>query len=128
MALVTVSEGKSAPRISRQWKQKAFNIGLSVATADAVDVRDLTAFAIYPGALVGVKVYAPKVAVDETNAATVADADWVLCNDIGTAGVVTVVASKWNTIEADSFPYGFLKFVDNAGSPATVAGFIQGKG
>lgn len=89
-------------------------VDTTLATCEPVDVRDYRELAVKPSAsITSLGVYA----------AETADGAFVLVDNIGTNGAVTVVASKWNTLDTAKIgPYGFLKFVPNTNGTVQVVG------
>lgn len=96
----------------------AINVAATVDTTlgncDVIDIREMHDIAVKPSAgITTLTVYA-----SETAAGT-----FVIIDSIGTNGAVTVVASKWNTLDITKIgPYGFLKMVPNTNGTVSVVG------
>lgn len=80
-----------------------FHCDTTLADCDVLDIREWRDIAIKPvAAVTAVAVYA----------AETADGTFVLVDNIGTAGSVTVTASKWNVLDITKIaPFGFVKLV-----------------
>lgn len=112
MATVTINPplgSDGAAPIKRRYGVGSASVQTSgIADCDAIDVRDYRDIAVKPPAAVtALTVYT----------AETADGTYVLVDSIGTNGVVTVVASKWNTLDTAKIgPFGFIKLLPTGGS------------
>lgn len=101
--LAPPSGSDAASATKRNFRTGTAAIHATLGSADVLDVREIKELAIKPPASV--------TAVDVYGCET-ASGTFVLIDSIGTNGVVSVVASKWNTFDVAKLgPYGFLKFV-----------------
>ena len=119
MATVIISppaNSMSASPIKRRWGQVSAAVNTVLANCDVIDVRDFRDIAVKPP----VSVTSLTVYSSETENGT-----YVIVNDIGTAGVVTVVADKWNVLDTTKIgPFGFIKLLSAGASGSAV---VQGK-
>ena len=92
----------AAPYKRRYGVATTVAVHATLGSCDVLDARDYRDIAVKPPASVtALAVYASETA----------DGTFVLVDNIGTAGDVTVTASKWNTLDTAKIgPYGFLKF------------------
>lgn len=103
--LKRLTEAEPLPGRHR-WFTGSMTIDTTLGDSDILDVRQFEAVAIKPPASVtAIAVYASDSA----------DGTFVLCNDIGTAGEITLPASKWTSLPAGFLAHGFLKFVPTGG-------------
>jgi hypothetical protein len=107
--LKTLSEPKAnseTQSILRRWFTGTMTIDTTLGDSDILETRMFSAVAIKPPAAVtAVTVYSSETA----------DGTFVLVNDAGTNGVVTVVAAVWTSLPAACLAHGFLKFVPTGG-------------
>lgn len=85
-----------------------------LATCDVIDIQEYSQVAVKPtGVITTLAVYA----------SATADGTFVLVDSIGTAGVVTVVTSKWNVLDPTKIgPFGFIKLLADAVGTVDVLG------
>ena len=85
-----------------------------IASCDVADIGDYTQIGVKPSANITTLTF---------HAAETAGGTYVLIDSIGTAGVVTVVASKWNTLDpAKIGPYRFIKALGNVAGTIVIIG------
>lgn len=113
--LEPIAGSKSADvTIRRGGRALAATVNTVLASCDVVDIREFTTVAVKPSA---------GITTLDVYASDVEDGTFVLVNDIGTAGVFTVVASKWQALTAAAIaPHNFLKFVPNTNGTVDVVG------
>jgi hypothetical protein len=88
-------------------------VDTTLDNCDIVDVRDYASIAVKPSAgITSLTVYSSDIA----------SGTFVIVDSLGTAGAVTVTASKWNVIDLTKLPFGFLKFVPNSNGTIDVVG------
>jgi len=89
-------------------------VNTTLGSCDEIDIRDYQAIAAKPSAgITSLSVYASDAAAGT----------YVLVDSIGTNGVVTVVASKWNVFDITKIhPFGFIKLVPNTNGTVDVVG------
>lgn len=100
------SDGATATK--RRYGVGSASLAALLADCDAIDIREYRDVAVKPPAAVtSLAVYA-----SETASGT-----YVLVDNIGTAGAVTVTASKWNVLDtAKIAPFGFIKLLPTGGT------------
>lgn len=112
-AINPASGSTSADIIKRRYGTATVAVHATLGNCDILDCRDYSEIAIKPPASVtGISVYAA-----ESEAGT-----FVLVDNIGTNGAITLPASKFTVIQLAG-PFGFLKFVSaGANGDAIVVG------
>lgn len=99
---------------SRYGVASAVALDTVLADCDVVDIREWRDIAIKPS----VNVTTVTVHASETE-----DGTYVIVDNIGTNGAVTVVASKWTTLDITKIaPFGFIKLLGNVDGTASLVG------
>lgn len=119
MATVVVNPGANslgASPVKRRWGTVSAAVNSALGSCDVIDIRDYREIAVKPPA--GVTALAVYSSESENGT-------YVLVDNIGTNGVVTVVADKWNVLDtAKICALGFIKLVSTGANGSAV---IQGK-
>lgn len=113
MALKLLASDGQASNILRRQGYVSGAVDTVLADCDVFDIRGYGSIAVKPGAgLTTLTVHASETA----------DGTFVLVTDLGTAGAVTVTASRWQSLAVGIAALGFVKFVGNADGTVVVAG------
>jgi len=91
-----------------------FHTDTVLGDCDVVDIRDFRDIAVKPGAT---------ITTITIHASEAADGTFVLVDNIGTNGVVTLPASKWTALDVTKIaPFGFIKIMSSADGEAAMVG------
>lgn len=115
VAINPTAGSTGAETIKRRYGTASIAVNSALGSCDILDARDYSELAIQPPAgVTAVAVYAAESATGT----------FVLVDNIGTNGSVTLPASKWTTLDTTKIgPFGYLKFVSTgANGTAIVAG------
>lgn len=110
-----VSGSAGADAVKRRYGTVAgVVVDTTLGDCDVLDIQDYRDIAVKPSAsITSLVVYA----------AEAANGSFVIVDNIGTNGSVTVVAAKWNTLDTAKIgPYGFIKLVPNVDGTVEVVG------
>ena len=105
--------GSGDSMMLRRWGYASVVVDTVLADCEPVDIRNYGSIAVKPGAgITTLTIYA---------SGTI-DGTYVLVTDLGTAGAVTVTASRWQSLAVGIAAMGFIKMQSNADGTVEVCG------